>query len=74
MVMGKIIRLLLIALVAWTVVGLLHQVGLDLFGLIGALVAFLPGWVRGILTGLVIVILIRYMLSGNSNGEEAEEW
>ena len=73
MVMGKIIRLLLIALVAWLLVGLLHRAGVDVFGEIGALIAFLPGWVRGVLTGLVIVIVIRYLFSGNSNWEEAED-
>lgn len=72
--MSKIIRLLLMMLAAWLLVGLLHRAGLDVFGLIGALIAFLPWWVRGVLTGLVIVIVIRYMLSGDSNGEEAEEW
>tara|TARA_Y100000758_G_C16048994_1_gene420865 strand:+ start:164 stop:388 length:225 start_codon:yes stop_codon:yes gene_type:complete len=74
MVMGKITRLLLMALVAWLLVGLLLRAGLDVFGEIDALIAFLPGWVRGVLTGLVIVIVIRYMFSGNSNGEETEEW
>ena len=71
---GKIIRLLLLALVAWLLVGLLYRAGLDVFGLIGGFIAFLPGWVRGVLTGLVIVMIIRYLFSGNSNGEEAEEW
>mgnify|MGYP004222644145 CR=1 FL=1 len=72
--MGKIIRLLLMALVVWLLVGLLYRAGLDVFGEIGALIAFLPDWVRGVLTGLVIVIVILYMFSGDSNGEEAEEW
>ena len=71
--MSKIIRLLLMALVAWLLVGLLHRAGLDVFGLIGALIAFLPWWVRGVLTGLVIVIVIRYLFSGNSNWEEGED-
>ncbi len=30
-------------------------------------------WVRGVLTGLVIVIVIRYLFSGNSNWEEGED-
>ena len=70
---GKIIRLVLIALVTWVLVGLLDRAGLDVFGEIGALIAFLPGWVRGVLTGLVIVIVTLYLFSGDSNGEEAEE-
>ena len=72
--MGKIIRLVLIAMVAWVVVGLLYRAGLDVFGLIGDFIAVVPGWVRGVLTGLVIVIVIRYLFSGNSNGEDGEEW
>ena len=72
--MSKIIRLLLMMLVAWTLAVLL-----DVFGLIGALMGFLPSQVRGVLEvglwgvgGFLIVIVIRYMLSGDSNGEEDE--
>ena len=71
---GKVIRLVFIALAAWIVVGLLYQAGLDVFGLIGDFIAVVPGWVRGVLTGLVIVMIIRYLFSGNSNGEDGEEW
>jgi len=71
--MGKVIRLVLIVLAAWVVVGLLYQAGLDVFGLIGDFMAVVPGWVRGVLTGLVIVMVIRYLFSGNSNGEDGED-
>ena len=72
--MGKIIRLVLIGLVLWVVVGLLYRAGLDVFGLIGDFIAVVPGWVRSVLTGLVIVMVIGYLFSGNSNGEDGEEW
>ncbi|SVE01072.1 uncharacterized protein METZ01_LOCUS453926, partial [marine metagenome] len=59
-VLSKIIRLLLMVLVGCFLVGLFF---------------LSPSWwVRGVLIGLLIVIVIRFMLSRNSNGEEAEEW
>ncbi len=57
--MGKIIRLLLMVLVGCYLVGLFF---------------LSPSWwVRGVIIGLLIFTVIRYMSSRKTNGEDAED-
>ena len=58
--LSKTIRLLLMVLVGCYLVGIFF---------------LSPSWwVRGVLIGLLILVVIRYMSSRNSNGKDEEEW